>query len=90
MKKEDAIKIVRSYLNYRNRDYTKLNLDSVRLSEKEEIVYGKYENQVRKVFCVPYENEGYDHPITFFVFVDIETEEVLYTMSPSGYVEEWE
>ena len=42
------------------------------------------------MYVVTYYNEGYINPLTYFVSVEAETGEVLFTMSKHGYVEDWE
>jgi hypothetical protein len=39
---------------------------------------------------VNYDIEGYIEPTPYFVYVDSLTGDILFTMSPHGYAEDWE
>jgi Peptidase propeptide and YPEB domain len=88
--KEKVIEIVTKYLKDRNRNYMTLNIEKIFFEEKDIIEYGKYEDEKRDTYTISYDVESYQQPIKYFVRVDAETGEVLFTASPHGYVEEWE
>lgn len=91
MKKEDIVKIVTDYIKSKNRSFTKINSEEkVIFEEDQTIPFGKYAEQVKNIFYLSYEDEGYYGPLLYFVFVCAESGEVLYTMSQHGYVEEFE
>jgi len=81
--KEEAKAI--NYIKERNRDYTVVKEPSFR--EEKEIIFGKYDEQKKDVYVVGYEDEGYDRPDLYFLYLDAHTGEVFYTMSEHGYVE---
>jgi len=85
---EQAITIALQYLKEKKRKYD--NLRNVFFNEKSEITRGKYGNTKRDVFVVPYDIEGYRDPILFFINIDKETGEVLYTISAHGCAEDLE
>ncbi|MES2556813.1 MAG: hypothetical protein V4604_11725 [Bacteroidota bacterium] len=85
---EKAIEIVKHYLEERKCEY--LSIDKVFYEENEYINYGEYESQHKNVFVVSYSREGYQLPTDYFVYVLAETGEVLFTMTPHGYAEDWE
>jgi hypothetical protein len=88
--KEKAVENIKIYLIDKKRQYLKLNEEKIRLEENEEIGYGKYEDKKRSIYIMSYEVESYQNTILHFITVDAETGEVLFTMSPHGYVEDWE
>ena len=85
---EQALTIALQYIVDRGRTYDKLC--PLFIDENNDITRGKFKNTKRDVFVLPYEIEGYLDPISFFVVVDIETGEVLYTRSAHGCVEDRE
>ncbi len=90
MTKEQVIKLVTKYLIDRKREYEKIVEDPVQFETNEEVIYGKYNEEFRDLWTVSYEIEGFDGPISYYVVVDDKSEEVLYTMTPNGYAEDWE
>jgi cell division protein YceG involved in septum cleavage len=88
--KEKAIKIVKQYLVDRKREYLKINEDRVYLEENEEIMNDDSEYEIRNIYNISYEVEGYQYPDMYFVHIDADTGEVLYTLYKHGRVENWE
>ena len=89
--KEQALNNVKKYIDDRKRNYTEVvPLEKIYLENDEYINYGKYEEQKRDIYIVTCRLEGYTDPITHYVAVDAETGEILYTMTPHGYAEDWE
>lgn len=89
MNKEEAIEIATKYISDRKRDYVRIVEESAH-SVNEKVLYGKFKDEIRDLWTVTYEVEGFDGPILYFIFIDSNTEEVLYTMTPGGYAEDWE
>lgn len=83
--KDEAKTIAKNYIEERNRDYTIIK--EPRLEEDEKIIFGIYDQQKKDIYIVGYEDEGYDRPDLYFVYIEAHTGEVLYTMSEHGYVE---
>ena len=88
--KEDVIKIVKKYLKDKNREYEKLNIEKIIYKENIEIPYGKFEEIEKNIYTISYEEEGYINPFIYFVTIDADTGEVLFTTSKHGYVEDEE
>lgn len=88
--KEQAVQNVEQYIKEKNRTYVYIERDRVQLKEKIEIPYGKYEDQKKDVYVVNYDIEGYYENVPNFVYVDVESGEVLFTMTEHGYAEDWE
>ena len=91
--KEQALENVKKYLEERKRNYLRISpIDKVYLEEKIRVPYpfSKYYEQEKDVYNVYYDVErGYDE-IPYFVYVDAETGEILFTMTEHGYAEDWE
>ena len=90
MTKEKAIEIATKYISDRKRTCDRIVEDPVQFETNEEVIYGKYNEEFRDLWTVSYEIEGFDGPISYYVVVDDKSEEVLYTMTPNGYAEDWE
>jgi hypothetical protein len=88
--KEQAIEKVRKYARERNRSYSEIVQGRVNFQENIKIPYGKYDDQIRTIYTVTCEIDGYLDPITHFISVDAETGEVLFTATPHGYAEDWD
>lgn len=90
MVREDVLELVKKYIDGRKREYDRIVDDPVHFESNKEISYGKYKETLRDAWTVSYEVDWIDGPMDFFVVVDDKTEEVLYTITPSGYAEDWE
>jgi hypoxanthine-guanine phosphoribosyltransferase len=89
--KEQALSNVKQYINKRNRHFVEISsVENVQKKENIEIPYGKYEDSIKDVYVIYYDIEGYVENVPYFVYVDAETGEVLFTMTPHGYAEDWE
>lgn len=88
--KENALRIAEEYIKDRKREFIKINEDKIVFEKNKYINYGKYYEKHKDIFTVPYEEEGYINPTSYFVAIDSESGEVLYTISKHGYVEDWE
>lgn len=87
---KEVIQIAEKYLKEKNRDFLRINKESIQYEEEKYINYGKYEEQYKNVFIVSYTEEAYLTPNLYFIAILAETGEVLYTASKHGYVEDWE
>ncbi|MCY0969180.1 hypothetical protein [Chryseobacterium wangxinyae] len=89
--KEQALENVKKYLTERKRDYIFIvNQDKVVYEMQKKIPYGKYEDKIKDIYVVNYDIEGYTENTPHFVAVDVDTGEVLFTMTQHGYAEDWE
>lgn len=89
--KEQALENVKKYITEKNRHFVYIvDVDKIKIKKQIEIPYGKYEEQIKDVYVVNYDIEGYTEPTPYFVYVDSENGEVLFTMTPHGYAEDWE
>jgi hypothetical protein len=89
MNEKKAIEITKKYIEGRKRTYVRIVEERV-LFSNERVIHGKYIDEIRDIWVVSYENEGFDGPINNFVVIDDLTEEVLFTVTSSGYAEDWE
>ena len=85
---ENAIEIAKQYLASRNRNY--ISIGSVFFDKGREVIHGKYEDEIKDLFTVSYDIEGYQSPTSHFITIEAETGEVLFTATPHGFAEEWE
>lgn len=88
--KEKAVEIATEYALKRKRNYIYIEKERVNYEENKYINYGKYYEKERNVYTITCHNEGYLDQISNYITVDAETGEVLYTMTPHGYAEDWE
>ncbi|MGJ1447407.1 PepSY domain-containing protein [Sphingobacterium spiritivorum] len=88
--KEQALENVKNYIKEKNRNYSYINEEKIWFKENEYINYGKYEEKNRNVYVINYDIEGYTEDIPYFVYVDAETGEILFTITQHGYAEDWE
>lgn len=88
--KEKAVEIAIEYASARKRNYIYIEKERVNYEKNKYINYGKYYEQKRDVYTITCHNEGYIDPISNYIIVDAKTGEVLYTMTPHGYAEDWE
>lgn len=85
MEKEKLILIVQKYLDKNNMSYDKKSMDSVIYQENGKIRGGL----IKPVYFISYELflKNYIEGITNVVVLDAKTEELLYIMTPHGYLE---
>lgn len=88
--KEKAVEIAIKYAETKKRNYIYIEKERVNYEENVRIPYGKYYEQKRNVYTITCQNEGHLDPISNYITVDAEKGEVLFTITPSGYAEEWE
>ena len=89
--KEEAYKIAVAYLKEKNRSYSSLDkVDEVGFIENKEIIYGNREGEMSDMFIITYgELWGFEER-SFFIKIDAETGEVLYTLTPHGFAEDFD
>jgi hypothetical protein len=85
MEKEKLILKVQKYLDKNNMSYDKKSMDSVIYQENGKIRGGL----IKPVYFISYELflKNYFEGITNVVVLDAKTEELLYIMTPHGYLE---
>jgi hypothetical protein len=85
MEKEKLILKVQKYLDKNNMSYDKKSMDSVIYQENGKIRGGL----IKPVYFISYELflKNYIEGITNVVVLDAKTEELLYIMTPHGYLE---
>lgn len=89
--KEEARLIAEKYLKEKNRNYTDIDeLDKISYSENEEVLYGKYEGELINVYNVGYGQYWGVEISSMFITISAETGEVLYSISPTSWIEELE
>jgi len=91
--KEEILAIVKQYLKDREREYDRINEgDKIYLEENKKVIYpfSKYYEQKKNMYVVGYFTEAYQGENSYFVHVDADTGEVLYTLTKHGYAEDWE
>lgn len=91
--KEEILIIVKQYLKDREREYDRIDeIDKIFYEEQKEVIYpfSKYYEQKKNMYVVGYFDEAYQGEDSYFVAVDADTGEVLYTMTKHGYAEDWE
>lgn len=91
IKKEEVIKIAEQYLKTRKRSYTNLDsIDKVQFYEKDKNLYGKRKGEEEDVYVIGYGVIWGNEERSMIIHISANTGEVLYTMSPHGWVEEIE
>ncbi len=89
--KEEVRKIAEQYLKERKRKYTTLDsIEKIGFYENDKNLYGKKKGEKSDVFVIGYGQIWGIEERGMILFIDAETGEVLYTMSPHGWVEEIE
>ena len=89
--KEEAYKIAVAYLKEKNRNYTSLDeISKIVYDENEKIIYGSRRGEIIKMYTIGYgELWGFEER-SFFISIDAETGEVLYTLTPHGFAEDFD
>lgn len=89
--KEQALKIAKEYLQKNGRDYSSIDdVDSIEHEEKGDVLYGIYEGRIMNVYSVGYGEIWGIEERTMFIIISAESGEVLYSMSPTSWIEELE
>ncbi|MCR9171012.1 MAG: hypothetical protein NXI10_00855 [bacterium] len=85
-----AISNAQEYLSKRKRKFSQILVDKIEFISDELLVHGKFEDQKKSVWVIPYEVEMFDIPDVYFIEMDAATGKVLYTVGPHGYPEDRE
>ena len=88
--KEQAVKTAKDYLKLKNRKYISVEEQRVSFTKAHITAPEGEEDFEMDVAVVGYLTEGYQAPIAFFIVVDSETGEVLFTRGPHGILEDRE
>lgn len=88
LREEEAIEIAKKYLLEKKIEYNAIF--GGRLMTNHQVNYGEYIDTERDVYEVIFDYESYMQTLIYVVFVDVKLEEVLYTMTPHGYLEDWD
>ncbi len=89
--KDQARIIAEGYLKEKNRQYTTISpVEKIAYRENKKIIYGKYEGGYRNVFVVDYGVLRDGEERSEFIYEDITSGEVLYSLNSHGVVEELE
>jgi hypothetical protein len=89
--KEEVLKIVKKYLSERKRKYTSLDsIDKVGFRENKKILYGLRKGEKCDIFLMTYGEIWGNEERSMIVYVDANNGEVLYSISPHGWIEEIE
>ena len=89
--KEEVITITTDYLNQRNRKYTDIDsAEEVIFRPEQKVMYGKKKGQLMATFTIGYGEQWGTEIRSMFVEIDAESGEVLYSISPHGWIEEME
>jgi hypothetical protein len=87
--KELAHEIAKQYLYDKKRTFTSIDpVDKVRFVKNKKLSYGTYYGQEKNVYSVPYGFPWGLDEATFYITIDAETGEVLYTITNHGYAED--
>ena len=89
--KEKAFEIAKEYLKIRKRQYVDIDtIDEIIFSKNEEVLYGKYEGEKMPVFNIGYGQYWGIEIQSMYITISAETGEVLYSISPTSWIEEIE
>ena len=89
--KEEVYKIAKAYLKEKSRNYTSINdISTISYIENKEIIYGHRRGEKVNMYTIGYgELWGFEER-SFFIKIDAETGEVLYTLTPHGFAEDFD
>lgn len=89
--KEKAYQIARNYLQTKKRKYSSIDpLSKVMFIPKEKIPYGENKGKIEDVYSISYGQIWGTEEKSMFITILASTGDVLYTISPHGYVEDIE
>jgi hypothetical protein len=89
--KEEVVDIEKNYLKEKKREYLELaNKDSVGFRENQEVLFGKREGEIVSQYFIEYTIQyGVDRE-GMLIYIDANTGEVLFSLSPTSWIEETE
>ncbi len=85
--KEEVYKKAKEYLDKSKTQYTTIDVDSIKFEENETVSYGKYEGNKLNIYSVCFGQLWGMEERSIFVDIDAETGEILYIMTPHGYMD---
>lgn len=86
-----AREIAENYLKEKNRTYLKLyDVNEIIFDENLEILYGPRKGEYTNQYSVEYSVQWGMEEKGMFIYMDAETGEVLYSISPTSWIEEFE
>jgi len=87
--KEKVKQIVEKYIKDKNIPYTKLldNIDKITLYKNKEIAYGKREGEITDIYTYGYMAMWTQEEKYMGVYVDANSGELLYIMTPHWYID---
>ncbi|MBL1221445.1 hypothetical protein JET18_11375 [Chryseobacterium sp. L7] len=85
--KEEAYKKAKEYLDKSNTQYITIDSDSIKLEENEVVSYGKNEGNKLNIFSVCFGQLWGMEERSMFVDINADTGEILYIMTPHGYID---
>ena len=89
--KEKAHKIAKEYLEYKNRKYIRLTpIEEVNYITDKKLLYGKYQDEIKTVCTVEYIVQWGLEEKGMLIYIDADSGEVLYSISPTSWIEELE
>ncbi|WP_299217169.1 hypothetical protein [uncultured Dokdonia sp.] len=89
--KEHAYKVAKSYLKERKREYLEIEeIEKITFNENQEVLYGKKKGEFLNQFVVEYVVQWGLEEKGMLIYIDAETGEVLYSISPTSWIEELE
>ena len=88
---ERAREFAEAYLQERKRKYLYIHeLTEKNFRPDERLITGPYHGQKRDVWWILYEVDWLDETKSLGIYMDAYTGEVYYTITPTGFVEDWE
>lgn len=91
IEKNKIREIAINYLRERKREYLEVdNEESINYYENKELLYGKYEGEQKSVYTIEYSVQWGIEEKGMLIYIDAETGEVLYSISPTSWIEELE
>lgn len=80
-----------NYLRERKREYLDVDSEeSVSYIENKKVLYGEYEGELKNVYTIEYSVQWGLEEKGMLIYIDAETGEVLYSISPTSWIEELE
>ncbi len=89
--KEQARTIAEHYLTERKRKYLSIcSTEKITVGVNKKALYGKHKGKLMDMLSVEYGQIFGVEERSIYVKIDADTGEVLYSVSPHGFIEEWE
>lgn len=89
--KKEAREIAIKYLQSRNREYLEVEKeDTIGFNENNKVLYGEYKDEFKNVYVVEYVVQWGLEEKGMLIYIDSDNGEVLYSISPTSWIEELE